>query len=99
MAKKYSLKLFIYSPGQEMPERVGMVEKLRSVLDEKHQGQYDLEIIDVMKNPELASKEGVMTTPTLLRVLPEPKKKLVGDFAYGQNISSIHDLMKPEGET
>lgn len=42
---------------------------------------YDLDVVDVLERPDLARGEGVVVTPTLLRVRPEPRRRWIGDFA------------------
>ena len=76
--RKYKLKLYI--TGQT-PNSVKAIENIRQILSEELKGMYELEIIDVLKNPQLAEDEKIMATPTLSRVLPLPIRRLIGDLS------------------
>ena len=73
-------KLYLYTIGMDLSTDAPLVRQLREVLDGVLSGDYSLDVVDVAKDPESAANEGVLFTPTLLRVHPEPKKRVIGNF-------------------
>ena len=73
----FDLKLYVvYSSKSSYQATV----YLKAFLDKKYPGQYKLEIIDVMQNPELAKEDNIFATPTVIKKTPLPVKKLFGNF-------------------
>lgn len=75
---KYILKLFI--TGQT-PRSEQAIASLRRMCEQELSGRYELHIIDVLENPKIAEDEKIMATPTLIRVLPPPLRRIIGDFS------------------
>jgi len=50
------------------------------------QGQYDLEIVDVYENPEATREQQIVATPTLVKILPEPLRKIIGDLSDRERV-------------
>ena len=73
-----SLKLYV--AGQS-PRSVRAVENLRKVCDEHLAGNYRVEVIDLLVNPALARGDEIVAVPTLVRRLPEPIRKIIGDLS------------------
>ena len=92
--KKYSLKLFLYLVNPKHPELLNAVNTLRDFLGQELDQNFELEVIDVMKDPAHALKEGVFATPTLLRSFPLPPLRMVGDFTNRQMVLSALELEK-----
>jgi len=69
------------------------MEKLQKVLDEKFKGQYTLKIIDILENPELSAEDNIFATPTIVRSLPEPLLKMIGDISNTEKIMVGLELM------
>jgi circadian clock protein KaiB len=57
------------------------IGNLRRICDEELRGEYELEIIDVLENPQLAEDEKILATPTLIKRLPPPLRRVVGDLS------------------
>jgi len=57
------------------------VENLRRICEQELAGQYELEIIDVLENPQLAEDEKILATPTLIKQLPPPLRRVIGDLS------------------
>ena len=57
------------------------IDKIKHLCDENLEGAFELEIIDLYKNPEAASKMQIVFSPSLIKQLPLPKRTLVGDFS------------------
>ena len=95
---EYVLKLYI-SGCTENSARA--VDNLKLLLDENVKDKYALEIIDVLKNPQLAEHDKVFATPTVVKVLPPPVKKVMGNLSKEKKVLSGLGLQAktPEIET
>lgn len=78
MMAQYKLRLFISGSS---PRSTRAVENLQRICEERLQGQYDLEIIDVYENPEATRDLQVIATPTLIKLWPEPSRRTIGDMS------------------
>ena len=74
----YDLRLYV--AGQS-PRSVKALENLRRVCDEHLAGRYRVEVIDLLVNPSLARGDEIVAVPTLVRKLPEPIRKIIGDLS------------------
>ena len=81
--KKYVLKLYI--TGQTT-NSVKAIQNLKKILSGELKDVYELKIIDVLKNPQLAEDEKILATPTLSRVLPPPVKRIIGDLSDKEKV-------------
>src|SRR5918995_3620217 len=68
------------------------IANLRQVCEQHLTDRYDLEVIDVYQQPELAAREQLVAVPTLIRRLPLPLRRLVGDLANRQRVLAGLDL-------
>ena len=75
---QYTLKLFITGSN---PRTEAAIANLRRICDEDLKGRYSLEIVDVLENPEAAENERVLATPTLIKQLPPPLRRVIGDMS------------------
>ena len=80
---KYSLRLFVTGAS---PRTSAAIANLRRICDEELVGQYDLEIIDVLEFPELAEDERILATPTLIKSLPPPLRRVIGDLSNKEKV-------------
>jgi circadian clock protein KaiB len=76
--EKWALRL--YTAGQS-PKSLAALANLRRVCEEHLAGRYSIEVIDLLKNPRLAKDDEIVAIPTLVRKLPQPLRKLVGDLS------------------
>jgi len=74
----YELRLYV--AGQTSRSLVALAN-LKTICEEHLQGRYRIEVIDLLKNPQLAKGDQILALPTLVRKLPEPIRKLVGDLS------------------
>ncbi len=95
MNEKYTLKLYI---AGLTPDTQDMIANFKSVLSTELQDSYSLEVIDVLKRPELAANEKILATPTVVRLLPGAAKKFVLDLASKEKILIGLDLIKKMSE-
>jgi len=89
MEEKVFLKLFVAGKTARSKKAIeGVKSAFHGCLDEKG----TLQIIDVLESPELAEAEKVLATPTLIRRLPTPLRRLIGDFSDGKKVFSLLEL-------
>jgi circadian clock protein KaiB len=86
---KYLLRLYITGTT---PRSVRAVANVRRICDEYLKGRYNLEVIDVYQQTALAKGEQIIATPTLVKRLPEPLRRLVGDMSDKQRVLLGLDL-------
>jgi circadian clock protein KaiB len=85
----YVLRLFITGTT---PRSVRAIANLRRVCDEHLKGAYDLEVVDLYQDPEAAKKYQIIAAPTLVRILPLPLRKIIGDLANDEKVLAGLDL-------
>ena len=74
-----SWDLRLYVAGQT-PRSVAAFANLKRICEEHLAGRYTIEVIDLMKHPQLAAGDQILAIPTLVRKLPQPIRKIVGDL-------------------
>jgi circadian clock protein KaiB len=74
--------LRLYVAGQS-PKSVTAFANLKRICEEHLSGRYQIEVVDLIKNPQLAKGDQIIAIPTLVRKLPEPLKKIIGDLSDG----------------
>ena len=72
--------LRLYVAGQS-PKSVTAFANLKRICEEHLAGRYRIEVLDLLKNPQLARGDQILAIPTLVRKLPEPLKKIIGDLS------------------
>jgi circadian clock protein KaiB len=77
--------LRLYVAGQT-PKSVTALANLKKFCEEHLAGQYRIEVIDLMKNPQLARSDQILAIPTLVRRLPEPIRKIIGDLSNSERV-------------
>ena len=87
--KMYSLRLYI--TGQT-PRSASSIRNLREVCDEFLEGRFELQVIDLYQRPELAREAQVVAAPTLIKKLPLPSRRLVGDLSNKNEVLLGLDL-------
>ena len=84
-------RLRLYVAGQT-PKSVLAFRNLKQICEEHLQGRYEIEIIDLVENPQLARGDQILAVPTLVRRLPEPIKKIIGDLSNTERVLVGLDL-------
>ena len=92
MEKEVILKLFVAGKTSRSREAV---ESIKNAFDVRLSESGNLEVIDVLEKPQRAQEERILVTPTLIRLLPTPVRRLIGDFSDGKKAL---DLLIPGGE-
>ncbi len=80
---KWILKLYI---TDMTPRSAKALENLKKLCEEYVPGQYTIEIIDLLKNPQLGEGDQIIAVPTLVRKLPEPMRRLIGDLSDREKV-------------
>lgn len=79
------LVLQLYVSGMS-PKSMEAIENIKRLCDEHLKDAFELEIIDIYKNPELASEQHIVFSPSLIKRLPLPKKTLIGTLADTEKV-------------
>ncbi len=77
-SERWDLRL--YTAGQS-PKSLAALSNLKRICDEHLAGRYSIEVVDLMKNPRLAKDDEIVAIPTLVRKLPAPLRKVIGDLS------------------
>lgn len=88
-AEKYHLRLFV--TGQTT-RSIKSVENLKQLCEKYLKGRYELEVIDIYQQPAMASENQIIAAPTLIKKLPLPLRRLVGDFSNQDRVLLGLDL-------
>ncbi len=89
--QKYVLRLYVSG----MTERsMNAIQNIRNICDEQLKDRCDLQVIDIYKQPVLARGEQIIATPTLIKKLPPPLRKFIGDLSNTERILLGLDLQK-----
>ena len=72
--------LRLYTAGQT-PKSMAAIKNLKRICEQHLPGRYNIEVIDLMANPRLAKDDQIVAIPTLVRKLPDPLRKIVGDLS------------------
>lgn len=81
--EKYVLRLYVTGMT---PKSINAIENIRKICEENLKGRYELEVIDVYQQPEQAKKEEIIAAPTLIKKLPLPLRKFIGDMSNKEKI-------------
>jgi circadian clock protein KaiB len=90
----YVLRLFITGTTSRS---ASAIENLRRLCEERLQGQYDLEVIDIYQHPQAAKDYQIVAAPTLVKVLPPPLRRIIGDLANEERVLAGLDLRPKDG--
>jgi len=85
------LELRLYVAGQT-PKSMTAFANLKKLCEEHLEGKYKIEVIDLLKNPQLARGDQIFAIPTLVRKLPPPLKKVIGDLSNTERVLVGLDL-------
>jgi len=85
MTERDGYNLRLYVAGQT-PKSIAAIANLKKICDEHLPGRYEIEIIDLMKDPALAMLHRIVAIPTLIRQLPEPLKRIIGDLSNTEKV-------------
>jgi circadian clock protein KaiB len=84
------LKLYVTG---ETPRSRRAIANLRELCETQLAGQYEMEVIDVLERPHLAEEDRILATPTLIRELPPPLRRVIGDLSDTEKVLVGLDLL------
>jgi circadian clock protein KaiB len=90
-------ELRLYVAGQT-PNSIRAFANLKKIAEDHLKGKYTIEVIDLVKNPQLAAGDQILAIPTLVRKLPEPIKKIIGDLSNTERVLVGLDV-RPKSST
>ena len=88
-SKAYQLRLYV---AGKTPKSILALTNLKQICEDHLHGRYEIEIIDLLENPQLAQGDQILALPTLVRRLPEPIKKIIGDLSNKERVLVGLDL-------
>jgi circadian clock protein KaiB len=80
---RWNLRLYV---AGQTPRSMTAFKNLKNICEEYLQGQYNIEVIDLMENPTLARGDQILAIPTLVRKLPQPIRKIIGDLSNTERV-------------
>jgi len=86
---KFKLRLYITG---KTPKSERAIANLKEICEKELEGLYELQIIDVLESPQLAEDEKILATPTLIKDLPPPLKRIIGDLSNSDKVLLGLDL-------
>lgn len=81
--EKWELRLYV---AGQTPRSLAAFANLREICERHLKGQYSIEVIDLMESPQLAAGDQIVAIPTLIRKLPPPMKKIIGDLSNTERV-------------
>jgi circadian clock protein KaiB len=90
---RYLLKLYVTGRS---PRAERAIANLRRLCQDELEGCYELQIIDILEHPQLAEDERILATPTLVKQLPPPLRRVIGDLSSSEKVLLGLDLRPRE---
>jgi circadian clock protein KaiB len=88
--EKWVLRLYV--AGQS-PKALTAYSNLKKICQEQLEGKYSIEVIDLLQNPQLGAEDQILALPTLVRKLPVPVRKIIGDLSNAERVLVGLDLL------
>ena len=85
----YNLRLYV---AGQTPKSITALANLKSICEEHLVGRYQIEVIDLLEHPQLAAGDQIVAVPTLVRRLPEPLKRIIGNLSNMERVLVGLDL-------
>ena len=92
--ERWDLRLYV---AGQTPKSLQAFANLKKICEEHLAGKYTIEVIDLQENPRLAMGDQILAIPTLVRKLPEPMRKIIGDLSNTERVLVGLDL-RPSSE-
>jgi circadian clock protein KaiB len=92
----YILRLYVTGIT---PNSLKAIENIRTICRDHLQGRFELEVIDIYKRPDLAREAGIIAAPTLIKKLPLPLRRFIGDLSDAEKILAGLDLVLKNKQT
>ncbi len=92
----YRLRLYVAGKTEKSMEAF---ENLKRIAEEHLKGRYSIEVIDLLENPQLAEGDQILAIPTLVRKLPPPMRKIIGDLSNTERVIVGLDIKSKRNKT
>ena len=92
--KKWKLRLYV---AGQTSKSLTAITNLQSFCEEHLKGDYHIEVVDLIEHPQLAAGDQILAIPTLVRRLPPPVKKIIGDLSKAERVLVGLDLQPESG--
>jgi len=89
--KEWELRLYV---AGQTPKSIAALANLKKFCEEHLKDQYTIEVVDLVKHPQLARGDQILAIPTLVRKMPSPMKKIIGDLSNTERVLVGMDLRK-----
>jgi circadian clock protein KaiB len=93
-AKKFSFRLYVAGQG---PNSIQAIANLRALCRKHMPGRHKIEILDIAQNPKRALEDNVLLTPTLVKLLPKPVGRIIGNLSDTKTVMDACGLEFPRG--
>jgi circadian clock protein KaiB len=90
---QYNLRLYV---AGHTPKSITALANLKNICEQHLAGRYRIEVVDLLENPQLAAGDQILAVPTLVRRLPEPLKRIIGNLSNMERVLVGLDL-RPDG--
>jgi circadian clock protein KaiB len=80
---RWNLRLYV---AGQTPRSITAFQNLKNICEEYLKGKYHIEVVDLMENPTLARGDQILAVPTLVRKLPQPIRKIIGDLSNTERV-------------
>lgn len=87
----YNLRLYV---AGKTPKSVAALANLKKICEEHLAGRYRIEVVDLLENPQLAAGDQILALPTLVRRLPPPLKRIIGNLSDSERVLVGLDLRR-----
>ncbi|MBW6498294.1 MAG: hypothetical protein K0B09_07905 [Bacteroidales bacterium] len=88
--ERWVLRLYV---AGESPKALTAFANLKKICQEQLKGRYSIEVIDLLKNPQLGAEYQILALPTLVRKLPVPVRKIIGDLSNTERVLVGLDIL------
>jgi circadian clock protein KaiB len=90
-AERWNLRLYV---AGQTPRSLTAFKNLKEICEEYLKGKYHIEVVDLMENPKLARGDQILAIPTLVRKLPQPIRKIIGDLSNTERVLVGLDIQR-----
>lgn len=89
--RRYVLRLYVVGSS---PQSMRAIANVKKICEEELQGRYELEVIDIYQQPQLAQDEQIVAVPMLVKILPLPLRRIIGDMSNTERVLVELDLRR-----
>jgi circadian clock protein KaiB len=91
LEERWTLRLYV---AGQTPRSAMAFDNLKRICEERLKGHYNIEVVDLLKNPRLAKDDQILAIPTVVRRLPVPVRQIIGDLSNTERVLVGLDLLR-----